>query len=118
MRHVHLYFLKLFGLKIVEGAIPIDIKPFAESILRDRLHPNVYLAIGPQPPDDENIAIASGSDVEVAILNGRAAFATWIYHVGNLWVQIMFAIDGEHRQGLIDAWHPRFGGKRLKMRTF
>lgn len=119
MRHVHLYFLKLFGLKIVEGGIPIDIRQFADAILHDRLHPNVYLAFGPRPAgDDDDRAIAGGSDVQTALLQGRTAFATWIHHVGNLWVEVMFAVDGEKRHGLEGAWHPRFGHKRLKMRTF
>lgn len=118
MRHVHLYFLKLFGIKIVEGSIPIDLKHFANAILNDRLHPNVYLAFGPSANDDDRRVIAGGSDVEIESLQGRAAFAAWIHHVGPLCVEVIFAADGEKRQGLEGAWHPRFGRKLLMMRRF
>jgi hypothetical protein len=50
--------------------------------------------------------------------DGRCAYAAWIHHIGNLWVRVMFAADGEKRQGLEGAWHPRFGHKRLKMAEF
>lgn len=118
MRHVHLYLLKLFGLKIVEAGISIDIQPFAHAILHDGAHPNVYVAFGPRPADDPDPAFAGGSDVQFADLNGRTAFAAWIHHVGNLWVQVMYADPSERRQGLVGAWHPRFGHRRLEMRRF
>lgn len=118
MRDVHLYLLKLFGLKIVEGGISIDIAPFGEAILRSRPHPKVFIAFGPTPPDADSRVIAGGSDVAVATLNGRTTFAAWIHHVGNLWVEVMYAEPSEKRQGLVGAWHPRFGHKRLFMRRF
>jgi hypothetical protein len=118
MRHVQLYFVKLFGLKVVEGNIPLDISSLGDAILRDRLHPNVYLAFGPISIAERGRVVAGASDVQVANLNGRTAFAAWIHHVGGIWVEVMFALDGEKRQGLHGAWHPRFGGQRLLMRKF
>lgn len=117
MRHVHLYIVKLFGCMIMDGNVAIDIQPFANAILRDRLHPNVYFAVGPAPQGEERV-IAGASDLELALLDGKAAFAVWIHHVGNLWVRVMYAADGEKRQGLDGAWHPRRGLKRLRMASF
>lgn len=75
------------------------------------------LAFGPAPSGLPT-RIAGSSDVEVAMLDGICAFATWFYHIGNLWVNVMYAIDGERRDGLVHAWHPRFGCKRILMREF
>ena len=117
MLRVHLYFIKVFGCQILEGKIPIDIAPFSNAILQERPHPNVYLAFGPTPAP-AIARMAGGSDVVIAMLKDQCAFATWFYEVGNLSVNIMYAIDGEKRDGLVNAWHPHFGHKRLAMATF
>lgn len=121
MRHVQLYLVKLFGCMIVEGKVKgIDISSFAHAILNDRIHPNVYAAFGPAPRGGiEDKVIASGSDLQTAALpDGRCAYAVWIHHVGRLWVRVMYALDGEDRQGLVGAWNPRFGTNRLKLEEF
>lgn len=117
MLDVHLYFIKLFGCQIIEGGIPIDIEPFARAILNRKAQDHVYLGFGPTPPGGAT-NMAGGSDVYVAKLGGQCAFATWFYEVGSLSVNIMFAIPGERREGLVDAWHPRLGCKRIKMKGF
>lgn len=117
MLNVHLYFLKLFGCQIVEGNISIEIEPFAQAILDGKAHDHVYLGFGPTPPGGPT-KMAGGSDVDVVMLGDKCAFATWFYEVGNLSVNLIYAIPGEKRQGLVDAWHPRFGCKRIKMKSF
>lgn len=118
MRHVHLYFAKLIGCKIADGGIPIDLKPFARAIVNDRLHPNLYLAFGPKPGEDK--VIAAGTDVETFKTNdsGRCVVAFWIHQVGEVWINVIYAADGHHPPFLRDAWHPRFGGQRMKMSSF
>jgi hypothetical protein len=118
MRNVHLYFVKAFGCQIVEGEIPIDIATFSRAILEEHPHPNLYLAFGPTLKQPGEPMIAGGSDVHIEMLGKECAFATWFYEVGNLSVNVMYAIEGEKRQGLIHAWHPRFGHKRLVMANF
>jgi hypothetical protein len=51
MKHVHLFFLKLFGCMICEAkanghGIPINVKPFSDAIMLNRPHPEVYLQFG------------------------------------------------------------------------
>ena len=115
MRRVHLYFTKLFGCLVVEGAIPIDIAPFAEAITGGRPHPHLYLAFGHLPLP---IDIAGGSDVHTAQLDGNVAFASWLYSVGDLAVNVLYALPGEQRHGLEVAWHPRMGAQRLRFTRF
>lgn len=115
MRYVHLYFTKLFGCLIVEGGIPIDIAPFSEAIKSGRPHPHLHLAFGHLPLP---VVIAGGSDVRIAHLEGKVVFATWLYQVGDLAVNVMYALPGEQRQGLSVAWHPRMGAQRLPFTQF
>lgn len=117
MLNVHLYFLKVFGCQILEGNIRIDTVPLADAILKGQPHPNVYLSFGPAL-SGLPARLAGSSDVDVAMLDGTCAFATWFYQVGNLWVNVMYAVDGERRDGLVQAWHPRFGCKRILMKDF
>lgn len=116
MCNLHLYFVKLFGCQIVEGGIPIDIASFAKAILEGRPHPNLFLAFGHL--SNLPVAVAGGTDVHADLLNGQVAFASWIYQVGDLCVNVMYAVPGEHRQGLQVAWHPREGSKRLSFSKF
>lgn len=49
---------------------------------------------------------------------GKMYFATWFYNVGDLAVNVMYALPGEQRQGLEVAWHPRMGAQRLRFTRF
>jgi hypothetical protein len=111
MLNLHLYFVKLFGCHIVEADISIDIQPFAAAILRNVAHSRIYL--GFVRIDDTPVSMVGASDAVVAFLDGKAAFSTWLYEVAGFAVRVMYAIEGERRQGLVNSWHPRFGCKRL-----
>ena len=115
MRNVHLYFTKLFGCLVVEGKIPIDTKSLADAIKNEQPHPHLYLAFGhlAQP-----LVMVGGSDIAIAQVDGKVAFATWFYNVGNLAVNVIYALPGEQRQGLEVAWHPRMGAQRLRCTRF
>jgi hypothetical protein len=47
-----------------------------------------------------------------------SSFATWFYYVDGLGVNVLFAADGEKRDGLIGAWHPRQGTTRLTIADY
>lgn len=115
MCRVHLYFTKLFGCLVAEGDIPLDIAPLADAITRERPHPHLFLAFGHLPLP---VKVAGGSDLQIAQLDGKVAFATWIYTVGDVAVNVMYALPGEQRQGLEVAWHPRVGAKWLRFTRF
>jgi hypothetical protein len=118
MLHVHLYFVKLMGCKIVEGGIPINLVPFSQAIMNGRLHLNLYLSFGPKPGTDK--VLAGGSNVETFTTKdaGVCAVAFWIHQVGDLWVNVIYATDGHLPPFARDAWHPRFGGQKMKMSAF
>lgn len=119
MRNVHLYFVKIFGCHILEAAIPIDVATFSNAILNEKACPYVYLKFGRDPLLNDN-AMTGMSDIEsdLRASDGSCAFATWFYFLDGLAVNVMFAADGEKREGLIDAWHPRFGTNKLVVADF
>lgn len=119
MRNLHLFFVKWFGCLVAENEIPIDQKPFSEALLTGKSHPNLYLRFGCF--EDLPVVAAGGSEVSVIRdnqQNGAVVFATCIYHLGRFGVNVMYAKPGEQREGLKDAWHPRFGVKRLMLCEF
>lgn len=102
MLNVHLYFVKLFGCKIVEGNIPINIQPFSFAILNDQPHDKVYLAICSKLTGYVGHSeICTDSDDR-----GKIVFASWYYELPSFCVRIMFAEQSQYRNGLINAWHP------------
>lgn len=115
MRNVHLYFTKLFSCLVVEGGIPIDTAPLADAITSERPHPHLYLAFGQLAMPVETVG---GIDIATAQVDGKVACATWFYNVGELAVNVMYALPGEQRQGLEVAWHPRMGAQRLRCTRF
>jgi len=119
MLNVHLYFVKLFGCHLLEAAIPIDITPFATAIKEERPHPNVYLKFGRNFSLHDN-PIVGMSDVGAVFDNsdGSCVFASWFYEVDRLAVNVMYAVDGQRREGLVGAWHPHFGTNKLVIADF
>ena len=115
MLYVHLYWVKIFGCAAAEGGIPVTLSPLADSILLGRANPNVYLSFGWM---HFSVTMAGASNIEVALLDGVCAYATRFHNIGNLAVNLIYAIPGERRQGLIGAWHPRLGAKRLRLKPF
>ena len=101
---VHLFFLKRFGCEIAEHKVPINLKAFSEAILKNKSHPYVHIAIGSAIQKEQRTA--GGSDISVAKLNGHIVYAVWYYFLDRLTVRVVYAEPGEHRQGLIDTWHP------------
>ena len=116
MRHVHLYFVKIFGCAIVEYDVPIDIRGFSTAIRNDRLHPNVYLAFGPRPesfPDE--MKMAGLSDVHAYTDGKGCAFAVWFLYLEHLTVGVMYAREGEETKGTAQAWHPKQSRNRIRV---
>jgi hypothetical protein len=119
MLNVHLYFVKLFGCHIAGNAIPLDITGFALSILNEKAHPSVYLKFGCGRMFGGR-PMTGMSDLWLApsLPGVSSRFATWFYDLGAVSINVMFAVDGEKRQGLVGVWHPRQGTTRLTMADY
>jgi len=119
MLKVHLYFVKLFGCHISGNNIPLDITRFSDAITYGKAHPNVYLRFGcGMTFAGKPMTGMSDMWLTPAPPGGSSSFATWFYYVDGLGINVMFATDGERRDGLIGAWHPRHGTTRLTIADF
>jgi hypothetical protein len=118
MLNVHQFFVKQFGCLILEGKLPADIGGFASAILNDRAHPQMFLKF--VIPSNAAEAPVGRSDVWVSPLNndGRSNFISWIYELPHVQVLVMFAAAGERRAGLVGAWHPSVGSRRITLTAF
>jgi hypothetical protein len=101
---VHLYFVKLLGCHIAEHHMAIDLGPFSQALLHGSAHPLVYLAFC--SPIDGGLKSVGYTDMSVVRKQGKISFAVWFYCLDRFAVRVMYAEPGEHRQGLIDSWHP------------
>lgn len=117
MLYVHLFFVKLFGYLIAENSIPIEINSFSNAILNNIAHQKIHLAISPHT---DGIAAGSAgySDLDTAQLDNRVVFATWLYILDRFTIRVMYAEPTEHRQGLIDSWHPSSIKKCIRVSNF
>ncbi len=119
MLNVHLCFLKLFGCHVVEAGVNIDVQSFSQAILNNKSHQNVYLKFGYCPSFDST-SYTEMSDIHLDDYahDGTCAFATWIYAIDGVVVNVMYSAPGEKRTGVVDSWHPKFGTNRLIVGDF
>ena len=103
--YVHLYFVKLFGCRVVEDGVPIDISSFQAALLRSKSHKNIYLAIGHRPGNVEH-KYAGLTPIESLNLNGDSAFATWLYMIDQIAVNIIYVTKYRHPNVMKNTFHP------------
>lgn len=119
MLNVHLYFVKILGCHAVEKQIPIDIESLASAIKRGKAHPRIYLKFGIPPMfGEEPLRGAQNADAWLDRSSGQVQFLSWIHSPGNIAVNVMYVVEGEKRDGLIGAWHPRLGTNKLVIYDF
>ena len=116
MRNVHLYFTKLTGCHLVEVGLKFDQAALAKSILTGKPNPYIYLKFG----IGRSGLLLGMSDLKADTLasDDLLAFAVWIYSLDKLVVHVMYAISGETREGLVNAWHPKSGSNRFVLADF
>jgi len=113
---IHLFFVKLFGCRIIEFSVPIDIQPFSDSILNSKPNPYVFLifkkAIG------SKLQTAAVSAIHVENTGNRVNVAGWIYTVGDLNVEILYNPNGANNSFLKNSFHPHCRHKYVEFQDF
>ena len=110
MLDVHLFFLKLFGCLIADNAIPLDIRQFADAILNETPHPNVYLSfLAVSHPGIRQCAAIS--PVQTEKFNEQVGAANWSYFLGPLAVNVTYALAVRANTKEVHLWHPSSSAK-------
>jgi hypothetical protein len=116
MLNVHLYFVKLFGCRVVEAGAPIDSREFSNAILNGTAHPQLYLRVGRIIPFPEGKEIAGFTKIHLIRRADESSVSSWLYGIGCMSVQVLHATTvALLPQG---AWHPRLGTDSLVIAKF
>lgn len=119
LRHVQLYFVKLFGCFIDQEKIPIDLKPFSEAFLAGRYHPDIFLRIGCVPrPKGEQLVGVLGLSTATDDKTGRIEGAQWFYELDRFAVNVIYSPKHKLWTATEGAWHPRYSRGRLLVHDF
>jgi len=116
--NVHLFFLKLFGCMVVEHAVPIDVKEFSHCLQTQTPHPRVYLAFGQTPGESKKKLAAITPIQAVNDHRDRTIFATWLYIVGNVSVNVIYNEVAGNNNVLSRTWHPSNASKIIRLKRF
>lgn len=119
LRHVQLYFVKLFGCFIDENKIPIDLTSFSKAFLSGTYHRDIFLRLGcvPRGPGEELVGVlglATATDSK----SGKIAGAQWFYELDRFAVNIIYTPHHDLWDVTENAWHPKFGTGRLLVHDF
>ncbi|WP_454818876.1 hypothetical protein [Labrys neptuniae] len=113
MLRVHLYFVKLFGLHIVQEKLAIDIVPFKRAILQGKAHPEIWLKVGVGAPLGGEPRTGMSNISSWSTPNaGPCIHAFWDYYVAGIGVRVIYQAAGVNWD-ITGAWHPRLATSRL-----
>ncbi|RMH11932.1 MAG: hypothetical protein D6698_15780 [Gammaproteobacteria bacterium] len=111
----HLFFVKLFGCRIVDEKMPIDVTPFAFSLRSATPHPTMFLTFNARNLPEKKLRYAGVSAVEGHERFGVCTMASWYYTLAELDVQVTW-FNAPPVRNVPYAWHPSKSGKILKFR--
>jgi hypothetical protein len=115
--NVHLFFVKLFGCKIVEDGVPIDTSQFSACLQQGVAHDSIYIAIG-NTPATVNHKCAAVTPITAVNQSDTSVFATWLYIIDVIAVNVTYSIVPGNQEALRGMWHPSTSGKLLSLRHF
>ena len=106
---LQLYFVKLFGCRIRADDVPIDLVIFSQSLIRRTAHPTCRLVFTIGGFGTGKMKYAGLSKIHTSERDGRPAFATWLYTLGEFHVQVFWSAEGLTTNEPKEAWAPSDG---------
>lgn len=111
--NIQLYFVKLFGCRIIENSIPIDTASFSRAILNGLAHDEVYLMFCETPI--LKMKYAGLSEIQAISHDGIPVWAEWFYTVGHISIKVIYS-SNTHMFGRVrKVWHPSCQSKIIKI---
>lgn len=114
--NIHLYFVKLFGCRIVESDIPIDTRSFSDSIMNNE--PNPYLFLRFRKATGSREKMLSVSPVHIKQKGSETVVAAWMYTVGQVNVELLYAPSGACNDFLKKSFNPIHQYRVLRFHDF
>jgi hypothetical protein len=115
---VHLFFVKLFGCKIIESGTRIDLNGFSQALLDRKAHPDVCLQVVDATHRAPAIA-AQDTDVYTTHNQRRELDgATWGYRIHPVGIKVHWIRRGAPLRVSGYAWHPSTSGKIVRLSPY
>ena len=111
---VHLYFVKIFGCKIVESEAPIKTRSFSDSLLNQKSHKGIFIGFAQRLGEIDH-KYAATTPIQSINMSGVSASATWIYMIDELAVWIYYAPVSKVHGVMKDTWHPDKPNKIIRI---
>lgn len=115
MLYVHLYFVKIFGCKVVESRAPIATTSLSEALLSKKAHMDIFIGFA-QRPGEVDHKYAALTPINSIDINGISAFATSLYVIDNLAVNLIYAPKIRPTSVMKDTWHPNRPAKVVRIK--
>ncbi len=112
--NVHLFFIKLFGCYALECNVSVPVAEFANCISSSTAHPNIYIGFGYLQKETKK-KIALMTPIETLDKGSQILAANWQYVIGNVYVDIMYAVEKRFTLVAQKLWHPSNSKKLLKL---
>lgn len=113
--YFHLFFVKLFGCRIVDEKMPIDIREFSKCLLNEEPLKNFYLGFNLRSIKSPHGRYLGQSAVHGKEYNGKCEAASWYYSLGEFDIQITW-FHTKPLRNVPYSWHPSSSGKIIKFR--
>lgn len=116
---IHLYFVKLFGCKLNEDSIAIDLAPLSSCLMTRTPHPDINLVVCDTSGRGLQKMLMQDSEVHVMqnqdeVLHG----AVWMYLVHPVAVKVGWVLAGKPLSLVGNKWHPSSPSKLVKLSSF
>ena len=115
--HVHLYFVKLLGCKLLEEKVPINIGRFSEALLSEMSHKDVLLtfANSPEIPTCDDQLIFS-SRIEFGNYDSCLPdIGLWTYMLHPVSIRIAYLSSSSPHEFRSNAWHPNQASNKVNL---
>lgn len=115
---VHLYFLKVFGCKILEDKIAVDLGPFSKALMEGAAHPEVSLLIADDRFGEGKFLFHDSDVYTMSDETGELHGALWMYNVPPVVIKVAYIKKGARLNAPGHPWHPDKPSKVVKLSPF
>lgn len=117
MLNVHLYFVKAFGCKVVESGAPLPVKEFSKALIDGKAYNCIHIGLG-ENFTESSINHASQTEIHSVNVGEESVFASWMYIVDKIAVNVIYADKYKNPNVMKNTWHPDAITKILKLKKY
>lgn len=110
VRHIQLYFVKIFGCFMSKGRVPIDLSRMAKNLLEDTACESIYLIVLSILERRPSVGL---SDIRTLQIDGKTVVACFLYMVGEVVVSVYYDPLKRDKSTIRKSLHPRSHGMKI-----